>query len=123
MTEADRTSKITRRGFVQSGAGALATTGIFAGIAEAGDISNSGTRQGIAEPNSTGVSRMSGKITLEEHFALPEGDNTYHIAPTPDFQLQMVDLSERRLADMDRGGVEICTTMERLSGGENCEVS
>jgi len=112
----DRTSKITRRGFVQSGAGALATTGIFAGIAEAGSISTFGTTQETAKPHSTGVSRMSGKIALEEHFALPEGDNAYHIAPTPDFRLQMVDLGERRLADMDRGGVEICILSHTAPG-------
>src|SRR5271169_6720455 len=51
---------------------------------------------------------MTGKIALEEHFALPEAADTYHVQPKPEFQLQMQDMGSGRIAEMDRGGVELC---------------
>ncbi len=51
---------------------------------------------------------MTGKIALEEHFALPEATDTYHVQPTPVFRLQMQDMGSGRIAEMDRGGVELC---------------
>ena len=55
---------------------------------------------------------MTGKIALEEHFALPETVGFgYPIGgrlSTPEFQLQIHDMGSGRIAEMDRGGVELC---------------
>jgi len=105
MTAVHQTSRITRRGFFQRSAGAFATAGILSGIADAKDTSDSGKNNEATKVDSA---PMTGKIALEEHFALPDAADSYRVQPTPDFQLQMVDIGDRRIADMDRGGVEIC---------------
>lgn len=58
------------------------------------------------------------KIALEEHFALPEGlDNVsqrtqsaadYWTQYGPEFRLQIQEIGGGRIAEMDRGGVEVC---------------
>jgi hypothetical protein len=52
--------------------------------------------------------RMTGKIALEEHFALLEAGDIYNTQPAPEFRQQMQDMGSGRLAEMDRGGVELC---------------
>jgi 2,3-dihydroxybenzoate decarboxylase len=60
---------------------------------------------------------MTGKIALEEHFALPENIDTgygpqsaadYWTQYGPDFRLQIQDMGNERVGEMDRGGVELC---------------
>ena len=54
---------------------------------------------------------MTGKIALEEHFALPETDlesSLGYTLATPELRLQIQDMGSRRIAEMDRGGVELC---------------
>jgi 2,3-dihydroxybenzoate decarboxylase len=54
---------------------------------------------------------VDGKIALEEHFALPEtlGDSEqYAVAGSwGDFQHKLLDLGDRRLAEMDRHGIAL----------------
>ena len=52
-----------------------------------------------------------GKIALEEHFALAETiDSSYakQDLPTAEFRQQILDVGSGRIAEMDRGGLEIC---------------
>jgi gamma-resorcylate decarboxylase len=51
----------------------------------------------------------AGKIALEEHFAFSETvDTSYAALGTPEFRLQIEDIGNRRIAEMDRGDVELC---------------
>lgn len=56
-------------------------------------------------------SQVKGKIALEEHFTLPEtaeADSSLGYALfTPELRLQMQDMGSGRIAEMDRGGVEL----------------
>jgi 2,3-dihydroxybenzoate decarboxylase len=54
--------------------------------------------------------RPHGKIALEEHFALAEIFEQNHAAKNlpPEFRSKILDLGEGRIADMDRGGLELC---------------
>ena len=105
MTTISPKSGITRRGFFEGGTGLLATAGILARVSEAKEALDS---DGKVDRARTVPAPMTGKIALEEHFALPEATDTYHVQPTPEFQLQMQDMGSGRIAEMDRGGVELC---------------
>src|SRR5579864_555135 len=94
---------MTRRGFLGFGSRALLSTGVFAGISAAQTTREQHRQAHSLNPNS---SSPAGKIALEEHFALP--GTKYEIPPTPQFQVQMHDIRDRRLADMDRGQVDMC---------------
>ena len=114
MTAMNEKSRITRRGLFKQGAGVLATAGILAGVGYAKDATDSGKNQDVSKTDST---LMTGKIALEEHFALPEaGDANYNIQPTPEFPLQMQDMGSGRIAEMDRGGVELCILSHTAPG-------
>lgn len=55
--------------------------------------------------------QATGKIALEEHFALAETiDASYakQDLPTPEFRQQILDVGSGRIAEMDRGSLEIC---------------
>lgn len=50
-----------------------------------------------------------GKIALEEHFVIPETLAASYGAPGgPDFQHRLQDIGSSRIAEMDRGGLDIC---------------
>lgn len=108
MTKIDPKSGITRRGFFERGAGLLATTGILAGIGEAKEALDSDKRVDVAR---TDQAPTTVKIALEEHFTLPEiaeADRGPGYTPfTPELRLQIQDLGSGRIAEMDRGGVEL----------------
>jgi predicted TIM-barrel fold metal-dependent hydrolase len=92
---------ITRRGFLGS------ATAFFgaAGIPAANLLS------AVSRPEATNaeLSPMLGKIALEEHFVIPETLNaSYGAAGSPEFRLQLEDIAEKRIAAMDRGGIEVC---------------
>ena len=56
-------------------------------------------------------SLAAGKIALEEHFALAETIDTSYAKqdlPTPEFRQQILDVGSGRIAEMDRGSLEIC---------------
>lgn len=104
--------KITRRSFFERGVGLLASAGMLAGVSEAEATLDTKVDATATEPAS-----MTGKIALEEHFALPDAaDAAYKEQPTPDFGLQMLDIGERRIAEMDRGGVELCILSHTAPG-------
>lgn len=105
MPTGDQKLRITRRGFLEHSVGAVATAGILAGVtpAAAHDLK-------AQEPaNSTPSPARSGKIALEEHFAIPETlGASFAAAGTPEFQKQILEIGSARIAEMDRGGVELC---------------
>ena len=104
-----RSDKITRRGFLELGSAAFATAGLLGNVEAAKAAPDSGKKVDTSKPDSALLTR---KIALEEHFALPEtADATYAIGGkpwTPEFRLQIQDMGSGRIAEMDRGGVELC---------------
>ncbi len=85
--------RITRRRFLESTA--FATAGLFANVNPADAALHAG-----AAP---------AKIALEEHFALPETVGTSSAAThSPEFKAQILDVGSTRIAEMDRGGIELC---------------
>jgi gamma-resorcylate decarboxylase len=100
--------RISRRGFLELGSAALATAGIFAD-AKAVDAAPTG-EHALAAPQPESA-QATGKIALEEHFALAETiDASYakQDLPTPEFRQQILDVGSGRIAEMDRGSLEIC---------------
>jgi len=96
--------RITRRGFL--GSTALATAGLIANCKPA-----SAVLCGEEESDSAkaGSAPIKGKIALEEHYALPETISTSSAAShSPEFKVQILDMSSGRIAEMDRGGIELC---------------
>lgn len=118
MTESHHKGEITRRGFFERSAGALATAGILAGGVDANEVApDPGKKLDSAKPDSAPV---PGKIALEEHFALPGTiPDSYTSLPTPESRRQIQDLGSGRIAEMDRGGVELCILSD--SGPENIQ--
>ena len=104
-----RRDKITRRGFLELGSVAFATAGLLGNVEAAEAAPDSGKKVDTSKPDSALLTR---KIALEEHFALPEtADATYAIGGkpwSPEFRLQIQDMGSGRIAEMDRGGVELC---------------
>ena len=104
-----RRDKITRRGFLELGSAAFATAGLLGNVEAAKAAPDSGKKVDTSKADSALLTR---KIALEEHFALPEtADATYAIGGkpwTPEFRLQIQDMGSGRIAEMDRGGVELC---------------
>ena len=94
------TTQTTRRGFMQLGSGAVLgstvlkpTTNVFAANTPA---------------NSDSVD-SAGKIALEEHFDFAGTErSSYASFGGQDFQGKIKDLGNGRIAEMDRGGVEVC---------------
>ena len=97
--------RITRRGLFALSSRLSATAGIFAGATAAQNKPEPNMEADDGKTDSWPITR---KIALEEHFALPEAADVYNMQPTPNFQTQMQDMGSGRLAEMDRGGVEVC---------------
>jgi 2,3-dihydroxybenzoate decarboxylase len=94
--------------------GALATSGVLARAEATKAEPGMGNTVDTAKPE---PGPMTGKIALEEHFALPEdADAAYRVAPTPDFRVKMLDIGDQRIAEMDRGGVELCILSHAAPG-------
>jgi len=99
-------NRITRRDLFKWGVGTVAAAGALAGVNAADTAHNPRDKAESAKPDSAPV---PGKIALEEHFDFSETENrSYAAAGSPEFRQQIEDLGTRRLAEMDRGGVEIC---------------
>jgi 2,3-dihydroxybenzoate decarboxylase len=61
------------------------------------------------DPETPDSTPKPGKIGLEEHFALPGTiDASYTSLPTPESRLKILDMGSGRIAEMDRGGLELC---------------
>ena len=99
LAEIRRKTGITRRGFLESTAGVLATSGILVGADPAARSFSA----------NAGPGRPAAKIALEEHFVIPETlDASFAATGSPDFRQQIAEIGSRRIAEMDRGGVELC---------------
>lgn len=111
MTKSHDKGEITRRGFFERSAGALATAGILSGGLDAIEAGPDPSRKLVpATPDPT---PKSGKIAIEEHFAIPGTiPDSYTSLPTPESRLQIQDLGTGRIAEMDRGGLELCILSE-----------
>jgi predicted TIM-barrel fold metal-dependent hydrolase len=111
MTKSHHKGELTRRGFFERSAGALATAGILAGgldATEAGPDAGRKLDRAIPDP-----APKCGKIALEEHFALPGTiPDSYTSLPAPESRLQIQDLGSGRIAEMDRTGLELCILSE-----------
>ena len=107
MTKSHHKGEITRRAFFERGAGTLATAGILAGGLDATEAGpDPGRKLDPATPDPT---PKYGKIALEEHFAFPGTiPDSYTSLPTPESRLQIQDMGSGRIAEMDRGGLELC---------------
>src|SRR5215467_10113873 len=91
----NRKAGITRRGFIQAGSGAAVAAGVL----------SSGAKSEITVSSAT----LSGKIALEEHFDFAAtASASYAALCSPEFHRQIQDLGSGRIAEMDRGGVEVC---------------
>ena len=52
---------------------------------------------------------LTRKIALEEHFVIPETLASSYGAPgSPELQQRLLDIGSTRIAEMDRGGVDVC---------------
>lgn len=94
--------RITRRRFLELGS--VASAGILASSNAARPASN--LRQPDAAENNSAP--IIGKIALEEHFSMPETIGESYAALREDWRLKILDMGDGRIAEMDRGGVEIC---------------
>jgi len=100
-------SRITRRGFFERSSAALAGAGL---------IGNAYTAKFVASSESTvdsatlDAASLAGKIALEEHFVLPETiDASYAVRDLPhETRHKILDVGSGRIAEMDRGGLDIC---------------
>jgi 2,3-dihydroxybenzoate decarboxylase len=94
----------TRRRFFELGSGVLASAGMLAG--------DSAAKGKLAEkpyPENADAGPRTGKIALEEHFAMSESVSTsYAGLRNTTFQSQIEEIGSGRIAEMDRGGVELC---------------
>ena len=98
---------ITRRGFLELGSAALASAGLGAKVnAETTQLHT----QSAAPFGDLDTVSHHGKIALEEHFTLAEIiEDSYAVKDLPPAtRSKILDLGAGRLADMDRGGLELC---------------
>jgi 2,3-dihydroxybenzoate decarboxylase len=96
---------ITRRGFIQTTSAALVAPGILASAstAESGTVKRENQDLGRSD------AALKGKIALEEHFDFSATETaSYAALGTTEFQREIKDLGSGRIAEMDRGGVEVC---------------
>jgi 2,3-dihydroxybenzoate decarboxylase len=124
MTSIDQNGGVTRRTFVGRGLGAFGAVGVLSSVSTAAGAQGSGKK--IDNPGADSAA-ITGKIALEEHFSVPESvDGGYSEASGPDyagafvasgeFRLRIQDLGSSRIAEMDRGGIELCILSYRSPG-------
>ena len=78
----------------------------MAGLNTASSASDPLKEGGATEPHSL---LTTGKIALEEHFGFSETVVTgYVTSGTPEIRLKLEEIGSGRIAEMDRGGVELC---------------
>jgi gamma-resorcylate decarboxylase len=96
---------ITRRGLLQRLAAAWASGGALS-LTSARKTAAGPAR---AEDAAANAAPTNGKIALEEHFVIPETlAASYGAAGSPALQQQLQDIGSARIAEMDRGGVDVC---------------
>ena len=104
MKESVSGNPITRRGFLGLASATLASAGL-APKSPAQAAPQSASPSGDLDAGSP-----HGKIALEEHFTLAEIiEDSYAVKDLPPAtRAKILDLGTGRLADMDRGGLEVC---------------
>jgi gamma-resorcylate decarboxylase len=107
MAVTDSQGRITRRDFLERSSAALPSAGLIGHEYAAKNALSSENTVNNANPN---ANPLSGKIALEEHFVLAETmDTSYAVRDLPPGTRQKIlDIGSGRLADMDRGGLDIC---------------
>lgn len=102
----EKKGRIARRDFFGLGVGAVATVGALSDVSAARAADHEKEKGDGAKLDSA---PSHGKIALEEHFDFAETENlSYAAAGSPEFRLQIADMGSVRIAEMDRGGIEIC---------------
>jgi len=107
LKESGRKNPITRRGFLELASATLAT----AGLAANANAETAAPGPQSASPATDPIpAAPHGKIALEEHFTLAEIiEDSYAVKDLPpETRSRILDLGAGRLADMDRGGLELC---------------
>ena len=98
----NRKAGVTRRDFIQVSSGVLAA-GLASGNGPDTTLAGNNTDAGEA------TTPLPIKIALEEHFDFSATENaSYAARGSSEFQRQIKDLGAGRIAEMDRGGVEVC---------------
>lgn len=96
---------VTRRGLFQRFAGLWIAGGSLPLLGVGKSVrtpAGSDTAESDAAP-------LNHKIALEEHFVIPETLSSSYGAPgSPEFQRRLLDIGSLRIAEMDRGGVDVC---------------
>src|SRR5215470_11281731 len=104
MRTFDQNSRVTRRGFLERSARTVAAAGVLA----TGNSANAANVRAL-EAMSADSGPMPGKIALEEHFVIPETLSASYGAPGgPEFQHRLEEIGSARIAEMDRGGLDVC---------------
>jgi len=105
--EAGPESPITRRGFLEFASTALVSAGL---AAKANAEIYAAHPQAAAPAPDPDAASPNGKIALEEHFTLREIiEDSYAVKDLPpETRSKILDIGPGRLADMDRGGLELC---------------
>jgi predicted TIM-barrel fold metal-dependent hydrolase len=107
MGTTNQEGRITRRGFLELSSAALASAGLIGNTNAAKSALNPKTTTDSAKPDAV---PLASKMALEEHFVLPETiDTSYAVRDLPpDTRHKILDVGSGRIAEMDRGGLEIC---------------
>ena len=117
MGTINQQDRITRREFLEFSSVALATAGLIGD----GSAAKAAEMASGVDTTQSGSTLMARKIALEEHFVLPENvDSTYAIRdlPTPELRQKVLDVGGGRIAEMDRGGVEISILSHAAVGAQ-----
>ena len=98
---------ITRRGFLERSSAAVASSGLFGNVHLAKSALSSESTMDSAKPTAAPAAL---KIALEEHFVLAENiETSYAVRDLPsETRHKILDLGSGRIAEMDRGGLDIC---------------
>jgi len=107
MATTNPEARITRRGFLGLSSAALASAGLI-GNAQAAKSTPSPQR--TSDSSNPDTMPLAGKIALEEHFVLAETiESSYAVRDLPaETRRKILDLGSGRIADMDRGGLDVC---------------
>ena len=107
MAKTNPDSRITRRGFLERSSAALVSAGLPGNAYAANPTPSSESAVESTKPSTTSP---TGKIALEEHFVLAETiDTSYAVRDLPaETRQKILDVGSGRIADMDRGGLDIC---------------
>jgi len=107
MVTTNPEGRITRGGLLERSSAALANAGLIGNVYAAKSALSSESMVDSPKPNAV---PPAGKIALEEHFVLAETiDTSYAVRDLPpETRHKILDVGSGRIAEMDRGGLDIC---------------